>query len=312
MTTGLTSSGTWSPMAAFTLGSCTSTQSQWPSELAALHERQSEHQDLEVRSGTHHVKCCSAVVQLAATVVGHHNACSPCIHCQPRVLRGHHALHQQEASVEFWSMLGFPAAGAAAVHRREAVGRTLTKTGKSVTVLIQLKKFQVRLSSMLVLQQVSQAFAASTPAASPKGVCPEHTTAAGGQASGLQHTAHTGLGWAQPSQPHLKSCAGAEALLLLWSCVCTALARSTRLLYSRSSLRASELLSSASRLPVLGESTVTMMALYPAFSAPAGVQSVSETLLFRHGRGTHCVPVQGILCQPLQACWHPTISAWAW
>ena len=103
-----TSTGTWSPTAAFTLGSCTSAQSQWLSKLAALHDRQSEQQDLVVRSGGHHVKCCSAVVQLAATVVGHHNACSPCIHCQARILRGHHALHQQEASVKVRPVLGCP------------------------------------------------------------------------------------------------------------------------------------------------------------------------------------------------------------
>ncbi len=146
------------------------------------------------------------------------------------------------------------------------------------------------------------------------------TTAAGAQASGLQHAAGHGAphgpGWPQLSQPHLKSCAGAEALLLLWSCVCTALAsaRSARLLYFRSSLRESELLSSASRLPVLGESTVTMMALYPAFSAPAGVPSVSETLLLWHGMGSHSVPdaALGVLYQPLRACWHHKSLALAW
>lgn len=58
----LTSSGTWSPTAAFTLGSCTSTRSQWLSKLARSTTGNWSSKILGVHSGVHHVKCCSAVV----------------------------------------------------------------------------------------------------------------------------------------------------------------------------------------------------------------------------------------------------------
>ena len=54
------------------------------------------------------------------------------------------------------------------------------------------------------------------------------------------------------------------------------------------------------------------MAWYPTFSAPAGVLSLSKTLLLWHGNDSHCMAnaALGMLYQHLQACWLWQGLAW--